>query len=528
MHDRLNFILGEVRSGLRFRWFGLGLAAVLCLAGWLVVAILPNIYEAEARFSLNTTSLLERTLEEQIVATDPESRLTYIIQSLFGRAQLEEVARSTGLDAGISRSSVEYERMIDQLGEDIVFDPLTPAATPNTSDFYYELSYRHSDRDKAIAVVSAVFNTFKEDALGESRRDEDEALASLDREIATAESNVRRDEDALATFRRENADSQPGNEGDFEARLQTVELALDEGRRDLSSLQSRRDQDRLELERLSRVIPNSAAEIVPGSTQALLQQAKIELNEKSLRMQDTNREIVLLKARITMLEGQLREEREALGYQGADPGLLALEASPVYQAAQIALADTERNIAQLQAEITDLEADRTDLRSLRDQSLANETTLSALVRAVDDSRQQLDTFLERRRALARTMAVETSSPVRFNELDPPFASQTPVKPARLALLAAVFVVALIAGGGLCYGLAQLRPIFSSASSLQRFAELPVLGVVTNAWPAHEQFRYRRSVLAFSGACSLLILALIGVTGIELFASGGVHAPFVGN
>jgi hypothetical protein len=126
------------------------------------------------------------------------------------------------------------------------------------------------------------------------------------------------------------------------------------------------------------------------------------------------------------------------------------------------------------------------------------------------------------------MAVESSSPVRFNQLDPPYASQTPVKPARLALLGIVFVASLMAGAGLCYALAQLRPIFSSATALQQFAELPVLGVVTNAWPAHEQARYRRSVLAFSGACCLLILALIGITGIELLASGGVHAPFAGN
>ena len=62
----MNQLLEEARAALwsvwNRRWLALGVAWGLCLAGWLVVALIPNTYESEARIFVQ----LDDVLAEQI------------------------------------------------------------------------------------------------------------------------------------------------------------------------------------------------------------------------------------------------------------------------------------------------------------------------------------------------------------------------------------------------------------------------------------------------------------------------------
>jgi hypothetical protein len=124
------------------------------------------------------------------------------------------------------------------------------------------------------------------------------------------------------------------------------------------------------------------------------------------------------------------------------------------------------------------------------------------------------------------MQASAAEQLDFRSIDEPNASLTPVEPNRLLLILGVFVAALGAGGALCYGVAQLRPVFGNARSLKSFAQLPVLGTVTNAWPAAQRVAFHRSVLRFSAVFALLLVVFVGVVGIEIIGPG-IHAPFRG-
>lgn len=529
MQEQIDFLIGELRSSLRFRWIGLLIAALGCAAGWAYVAYLPNVYEAQARFFLNTSSLLERTMEDQIVATDPNSRLAFIRESLFGRTELEAVARQVGLDAGLE-TEIEYEIMLNQLRERVVFESLTPEVTAgsrDSGDRVFLLRYRNTDRQKAFAVVDALLNTFIEGALGESRQDEDDAFASLARQIELANAEVNEAEKELSDFKRENADQLPGAQGDFQQRMQTAELALAAARRNLSSLESRLQQHQREIENLRRFLPDSSATIAPNSLPVRLRNYQLEYDEKRLRLQPSHPDMLELESNIANLTRQIEEERRAQGSDFIDPNVLSIEANPVYQEAQIARAETELAIAERRAEIEDLTEEIAALQELRDESLANEAALGDLERNVEDASEQLAALVESRRTLERTMAVESSGPIRFRAIDEPFASRIPVEPARLKLLLVVFVGSLGLGAASCYVLAQIYPVFTNARTLQQFAELPVLGAVTNAWPAAEHSAYRRSVVAFFLALLVLVAGLAGLALIELLGPG-IHAPFAGD
>jgi polysaccharide chain length determinant protein (PEP-CTERM system associated) len=524
MHDQINFVVGEIRSALRFRWLGLAVAFVVCLGGWVYVARMPNVYEAQARFSLNTESLLQRALQDQIVATDQEARLAFMRQRVMTTEVLAQVALEAGLDNG-AMSALERELLVSGLLRDVFFQ--SQEADQGSGDVIFQLRYRHTDRDKAIAVVAALQNRFYEETMGESRRDEDEALDTINQQIAVAEDELAAAEQEIVDFQRAHADSPPGALGDFQQRIQTVEENRRAAQRDLNSLRSVRAQQEATIATLPTHVPNSAAELSPNSTEARVRDLRLRREQLLVRYLETNGRVQEVDAQLAVAEQQLRSERAAMGLPTDDPQLFAMQVNPQYQQALTARGETDRQIAENEALIADLDQELAELNERRGEAYENEASLAALERRVENRQDEVDSLYATRRTLELGVTVETSNPVVFRELDPPDASTLPVEPNRLTLILGVFVAAMGACAAACYGLAQLRPIFCNAKSLQGFAELPVLGTVTNAWPASEKVRFRRSVIAFAAAASVLFVMLVGVVGIELFAESGIHALMSG-
>ena len=64
----------------RRRWLALGVAWGLCLAGWLVVALMPNSYESEAKVSVQTPSLLSDRIG--ITAAERQASIDRVRQTL--------------------------------------------------------------------------------------------------------------------------------------------------------------------------------------------------------------------------------------------------------------------------------------------------------------------------------------------------------------------------------------------------------------------------------------------------------------
>src|SRR5690606_9545313 len=101
MNDLLQHVLGEARSALRFRWYGLAVAWFVCLGGWSFVASMPDVYESSARVYVDTASVLQPVLGDQLVAPDVQAQLAYVRESLLGAERLDTVVSTVGLDANV-------------------------------------------------------------------------------------------------------------------------------------------------------------------------------------------------------------------------------------------------------------------------------------------------------------------------------------------------------------------------------------------------------------------------------------------
>ena len=99
---------------------------------------------------------------------------------------------------------------------------------------------------------------------------------------------------------------------------------------------------------------------------------------------------------------------------------------------------------------------------------------------------------------------------------PPTAPIVPVWPRRTKLLAEIWILALVVGAGLAYGLHVLRPIVSSVRAANEASSFPVLGIVSEAFPARDRARVVRSLWRFCAASAGLLVAFAVVLPRQAF------------
>jgi uncharacterized protein involved in exopolysaccharide biosynthesis len=91
-------LIDEVRIALygiwHRRWLALGVAWLVCLLGWLVVAMVPNSYESKARIFIQ----IDDVLSDQIgIGGNAKQDIERVRQTLTSTVNLEKVVRATRL-----------------------------------------------------------------------------------------------------------------------------------------------------------------------------------------------------------------------------------------------------------------------------------------------------------------------------------------------------------------------------------------------------------------------------------------------
>ncbi|MCC5870254.1 MAG: lipopolysaccharide biosynthesis protein [Gammaproteobacteria bacterium] len=519
MHETLQYILTEVRSAWRFRWLALAAAWVVCLVGWAVVSMMPDVYEANARVYVDTSSELRQILGDQIIEPDVESQLNYVREAMLGRVQLEKVARQTGLDLRTD-SPNEFEALIARLREDVqLVITGNPAlrGRPSAQNLY-AISYRDIERPMALNVVQTILNNFVEDTLGSRQQGSESARRFLEQQVIEYEARLAVSEDRLARFKRENADVLPGTEGGYFQRLQAETSTLEEVRQNLALAQSRRD--RL-VEQLSGTRPLSprtseTGEPLPGTTEARIAENEARLEELLLRYTDRHPDVVATRATLDRLRQQQEAEHAAAQASGS---VGARSDNPVLQALQISLNEAEVEIASLSSDVAMRQARVARLRSLIDEVPEVEAQLARLDRDYDIVNAQYQALVRSLETERLTREASESDQIEFRVIDPPTSPSAPVAPKRPFMLLFVLAAGLGGGGGGAWLLAQLQPVFPTPRSLREVTGLPVLGAISLTWRDKHRVRRRAELLSFGFGCVALVAVFSLVFVIEVTGPG---------
>ncbi|MEO0344819.1 MAG: XrtA system polysaccharide chain length determinant [Pseudomonadota bacterium] len=504
MEQQVQAVVSQLRSAWRFRWWAIGVAWLVCTVGWAWVATQPDVYRAETRVYIDTSSSLERVLNKQIVPADTEAQLRFVRQSLLGTIQLEKVARANDLHLQ-AVTPADIQRVVARLRQNIQIR--SDGGGRRAPDNLYTIRYKDRNPDRAVSVVTTLLNTFVEDTRSAELSASDVNQDFLRQQISDYEDRLRDAEDRLARFKRENAGRLPGNEGGYFQRLQAESEALELSRKELALAQSRRQRI---IEQVSgESAQTSAALVAPGdlpptSLEARIADGEAQLETLLLRFTERHPDVIALREQLDELNARLKRERaEIAASGGASPGL---QGNPVFQALQISLNEVEVEIANLSADVSDRERKVADLRSLINEVPKVEAELARLDRDYEVVYAQYQTLLQSLETENLSTAAQRTDQIDFRIIDPPAAGIKPVEPQRGRLLAMVLIAGLGIGGGLALALSQVRPVFTTRRSIEMITGLPVLGAVSNSISIAD--RRRRAVQA--SGFGVVVVALLGV------------------
>ena len=519
MYEQLQFVLSQLHSAWRFRWWAIAVAWLVCVAGWAWVALQPDIYEARTRVYIDTTSSLQRVLNDQIIPVDVDAQLRFVEQSLLGSVQLERVARQNDLHLEAD-SPADMQRVILGLRKSIAIQSSsTGGRGARNPDDLYTISYRDSDPARALSIVSTLLNTFVEDTRSAETSAADVNQGFLRRQIADYETRLRDAEDRLAEFKKDNKGKLPGAEGGYYTRLQAETDALEQSRKELALAQSRRSRIIEQLSGQSRTVSPalSLQDLPENSLEARIAESESELESLLLRFTDKHPDVIAMQEQLDALRERLESERSELASAGGASAIL--QNNPVYQALQISLNEVEVEIANLTADVNSRSRKVNELNALINEVPEVEAELARLNRDYEIVYGQYQLLVQSLEKENLSTAAQQSDQVEFRVIDPPVTDADPVAPNRAQLLALVLVVAFGAGAGLAVLLAQLKPVFINRRTLSNVTGLPVLGAVSMSVSPAERKRRLVQASGFGVAVAGLIAAFAVVFLVEVLGPG---------
>jgi polysaccharide chain length determinant protein (PEP-CTERM system associated) len=531
MNTLLETVYDEFHSAWRFRWIGLAAAAAVAIIGWIVVFMLPDRYEARASVFVDTRTALQPALQGLTVEQDVNVQLNYVRQSLLTGNQLEKIARDAGVLPESVKDPEQIAAALASFSERVVLSARSAGdSRDRTAGSIYEFRYQDPSRERSIHVIDTVLNHFVEETLGGKRRGSEHAQRFLESQIRAYEQRLSEAELRLAEFKKANLGLMPNEQGGYFEQLQAQ---IDQARvveNNLNVALSRRAELARQL-RGDAVIGASggAGGALSASSETLtrIREAEVRLNELLLRFTDRHPDVIA--ARATLAELNARRDAEIDSLRRGDAAAAAasgVSSSPVYQSIQLQLNQADVEIAALRNQLAQLQSKAAELRQRLDVAPQVEAQYAALNRDYDINKAQYEALLASYEKARLGEEADTAGSVRFEVVQPPTSPFVPVTPPRTLLIVGIFAGAMAFGGVLAFALHLLNPVVGSLRGLTKISDLPVIGVVSAAFPDQLGAKAKRQLLGFIGACGilfgLLILVLVlNQSGLRLGGNGGI-------
>jgi polysaccharide chain length determinant protein (PEP-CTERM system associated) len=518
----------------RYRWYGLAVSWFICVAGWVLVAAMPDIFQSSARIYVDTDSMLRPLMRGIAVEPNLLSEVEIMQKTLLSRPNLEKVARATNLDRNV-RTPGEMNELTTTLSHDIKI-------TLQGRNLFLLTAENRSPR-AAKAIVDTLLNLFVESNLGNSRKDLASAVRFIDEQVRDYERQLDTAERKVAEFRENNLGFLPG-EGNYFNKLEMARADLAKTQGEIEERARRRDEYRRQLAEIPPTIevaslgegagpplgpPMGGPSQSDGPGSAAIEQKITDL-ERQLdnllsRYTPKHPDVLATQREIDRLKGQAEEERKkekekAAAEPASSPSQQlpkAMAPNPVFEQLKLKLATEEGEIASLRAR-----ADRQVGEVKKWEQLARavpgvNAELARLTRDYDVMKRNYDELLNRRQSakLAQDLDSQTDK-VQFRIVEPPVEATKPAKPNRLLFLSAVWGAALAGGVFFAFFLGQLDQTVRTVEQLRALVRVPVLGSVSLMEAVVNRRGYFLQQAAFGVICLALGAAYAGVVALNAF------------
>jgi polysaccharide chain length determinant protein (PEP-CTERM system associated) len=503
----LTELLAEARVALwtiwNRRWLALGVAWGVCALGWLVVALIPNSYQSEARIFVQLDDMLADQIGITAAARDKD--IERIRQTLTSAVNLEKIVRSTKLGDTVGNPS-QMQTAVAGLTKSI-----TMVAEGDPGSHVFKITATSGRRDLSDAenaqlsqdIAQQLIDIFKEQNLGGSRGELRDTIAFMDQQLAERSKQLEEAEQRRLAFESKYPDLAGGTDAiisqlnGYRAELRNIEADRAAAQSALASIDGQLAST-----------PKTLATPDSGSPRAALAQARANLSALQARgLTDSHPDMIAAQKQVAALS----RAAQAPGgdYGTPNPAYTSLQSIRVERQATLE-ALTSRSAA-LRQQIMSVEANEA-------QAPAAAAEAKQISRDYDVLKGQYDKLLADREELRLRGQVETEhSSVKFDVIDPPDTPRKPSAPNRPLLLFGVLFVGIAAGCGVAYAVSKVRATFATASKLETTFALPVIGTislaVTDAGRALAR-KKRKLFIAASGSLGGLFVVLLAAEFVQ--------------
>jgi polysaccharide chain length determinant protein (PEP-CTERM system associated) len=496
-----------IRGVWRRKWLVMGIAWLVCVAGWTFVYFIPGQYQSSARVYINVDGLLTPLLHGLTVDTNSAQQLDYMHRTLLSRPNLQQIAHLAYLDKPQTKPA-EQELMLATLGHDI--------SVAVQGQHLFSISYTNPDPVTAKNVVQGVLTVFAESTAGNNQADINNASHFLDQQITNYEQQLRAAEARRAKFREEHADVLP-DVGSIGTRLEHARADVTRDRSLLADATAKEEAIKKEVASVPQFLNVDQAPTViigggngPSATQRRLDDARQRLSLLRSQYTDEYPDVITTKRTIATLETELAGDRSGQrgGSARGERSRHSTVASTLYEQMKLKLVDQESTVAALQRQLTDAQNEESRLQFVLTATPQVELQAQNLDRDYDVVKKNFEELLGRREAARLAEAADVESDQRqFRIVDAPEVPVEPASPNRPLLYSGVMIAGIAAGLGAAVFLLQLDRSFSTAAGLRALG-FPVIGSVSVLNFLHSRKRATREATGFGAIAVALLVVYI--------------------
>ncbi len=456
----------HLKAAWRRRWIGVAAAWAVCMAGWSLVAVIPNQYQSRAELFVDTNAILTPLLSGIAVNTSPQGQLEMLQRTLLSRPNVETLISKTNLDLTVS-GPLARDALVHKLQNSIELG--------QQGKDLFTIAYRSSDPHVAQRVVQSLLSIFVERATGSNHRQMENARRFLEHQIASYEQQ-------LGAVERRQAEFRSKYMGQFTPQGGGVDSALGSLRDNEAQLATQLEDQTLEANALQKELDGtpqmlSAAQVAAGvGAGGPLAEAEQKLRFMKLQYTDEFPGVIALERQIAAMKagraGAVGTKSPASRSRGNGVP------NPVYDQVKIRLMLVQGKISAMKRKLAGVRSDIEKLDDFKRREPNLVTQYDSMNRDYGVLQANYNALLGRLQSANIAEAADTqANKVQIQVIDPPMAPRLPVAPNRLLLVTGVLLLGLGAAVTLPVLLAQLDRSFSEVDDL-RILGLPVLGGIT--------------------------------------------------
>jgi len=522
MNPVVEHVVEELRSAWRFRWLALIVATVVAVIGWVVVFSLPDRFESSARVFVDTRTALNPVIKDLSISQDVNAQLNFVRQSLLAGPQLRKIAEQAGVLTPTAGGPAQQARILKTLADGVVLDVRSAGENPkdDSAGSIYGITYQDQNRARSLRVVETLLNTLVEQTLSGKREGSESSLKFLEGQLRSLEERRRESENRLAEFKKRNVGLLPTDQtqggGGYFAQLQTEIDASKKAETDLDIALARRAELARQLRGEAVVSAAGSTPVIGASgitagtdTMSRIKDTQARLDDLLLRFTDKHPDVIAMRE--TLQELQRRRTAEIASLKRGDADAVAASgasSNPVFQSIQLALNQADVEIASLRGALSQHREKAAELRQRLDTAPEVEAEYAQLTRNDAVNKTQYEALLSNYEKARLGEQADSAGSVRFEIVQPPTASFSPVFPKRVLLLVGTLIAALVLGGVVTWLMTLLRPVVGTAQGLTKLTGLPVLGVVSAAFPARNRAAARAALMRYAAGFGCLFFVFV--------------------